>query len=65
MSHSTLNDKSKYYIFNRWLLRFKKINGSAFSGRRQQRWSVMMSPAVLKSEEPLWQVVVPGISMSM
>jgi len=33
----------------RWLLYFKNINVSTFSGRRRQRWSVMTSPAVLKS----------------
>jgi len=30
-------------------LNFKKINVSEFSGRRRQRWSDIMSPAVLKS----------------
>jgi len=42
-SQSTLNDRYKCYMSNRWLLYFKKINVLTFSGRRWQQWSVMMS----------------------
>jgi len=47
MSHS--NSKWLIEISKRWLLNFNKINVSAFSGRRRQRWSDIMSPTVLKS----------------
>jgi len=36
-------------VSSRWVLYFKKINVSAFSGRRRQQCSLMTSLAVLKS----------------